>query len=110
RALELGINLLDTSDAYGPFTNEDSAYGRGRRHPSPAPPPARQPARAATAWSGRGSRVASSIARSARGPRRRAALSGEMPSESRCNGTGSPLSIDRAGSSPQSEGLRLGAS
>ena len=49
RALELGINLLDTSDAYGPFTNEDSAYGRGRRHPSPAPPPARQPARAATA-------------------------------------------------------------
>ncbi len=37
RDLELGINLLDTSDAYGPFTNEDSAYGRGRRHPSPAP-------------------------------------------------------------------------
>ncbi len=29
RALELGINRLDTSDAYGPFTNEDSAYGRG---------------------------------------------------------------------------------
>src|SRR5208283_5940341 len=49
RALDLGINLLDTSDAYGPFTNEESAYGRGRRHPSPAPPPARQPARAATA-------------------------------------------------------------
>ena len=49
RALDLGISLLETSDAYGPFTNEDSAYGRGRRHPSPAPPPARQPARAATA-------------------------------------------------------------
>jgi len=30
--------------------------------------------------------------------------------ESRCNGTGSPLSIDRAGSSPPSEGLRLGVS
>ena len=24
RALELGINFLDTSDAYGPFTNESS--------------------------------------------------------------------------------------
>jgi aryl-alcohol dehydrogenase-like predicted oxidoreductase len=49
RALELGINLLDTSDAYDPFTNEGSAYGRGSRHRSLAPPPARQPARAATA-------------------------------------------------------------
>ena len=45
-----------------------------------------------------------------RGPRRRAAISGEMTSESRCNGNGSPLSIDRAGSSPPSEGTRLGAS
>ncbi len=33
RALELGINLLDTSDAYGPFTNEELVGKaiRGRR-------------------------------------------------------------------------------
>jgi aryl-alcohol dehydrogenase-like predicted oxidoreductase len=33
RALDLGINLLDTSDAYGPFTNEElvSKAIRGRR-------------------------------------------------------------------------------
>src|SRR3982074_2562529 len=33
RALELGINFLDTSDAYGPFTNEELVGRaiRGRR-------------------------------------------------------------------------------
>ena len=33
RALDLGINLLDTSDAYGPFTNEELVGKaiRGRR-------------------------------------------------------------------------------
>ena len=33
RALELGINLLDTSDTYGPFTNEEliGKAIRGRR-------------------------------------------------------------------------------
>src|SRR6202165_5594472 len=33
RALELGINFLDTSDAYGPFTNEELVGKaiRGRR-------------------------------------------------------------------------------
>jgi hypothetical protein len=45
---------------------------------------------------------------STRGPRRIAAISGETPSESWYNGTGIPLSIDRAGSSPSSEGLRHG--
>src|SRR5256886_14197501 len=34
RALELGINFLDTADAYGPYTNEELAGKaiRGRRH------------------------------------------------------------------------------
>src|SRR5207237_5773074 len=34
RALELGINFLDTADAYGPYTNEELVGKaiRGRRH------------------------------------------------------------------------------
>ena len=34
RALELGINFLDTSDVYGPYTNEElvGRFLRGRRH------------------------------------------------------------------------------
>jgi aryl-alcohol dehydrogenase-like predicted oxidoreductase len=31
RALELGVTLLDTSDMYGPFTNEVGRWGRGVR-------------------------------------------------------------------------------
>ena len=34
RAVELGVTLFDTADAYGPFTNE-SLLGRGLREPGP---------------------------------------------------------------------------
>src|SRR2546421_584536 len=40
RALELGVNFLDTADMYGPYTNEELVGRaiRGRaRHPAPGP-------------------------------------------------------------------------